>query len=93
MPRRRQHRPVGGVSTDGTARSSLPALLSAKLSSAFVGVSLRTWWRLDSSGKVPAAVRVGNAKRWRTQELKDWIDSGCPDRAKWEATARSTAKK
>jgi predicted DNA-binding transcriptional regulator AlpA len=72
---------------------SSPALLSAKSSSALVGVSLRTWRRLDSSGKVPAAVRINNAKRWRSQELWEWIQSGCPDRAKWEATARGTAKK
>jgi predicted DNA-binding transcriptional regulator AlpA len=82
-----------GSRKDGTAWFSSQALLSAKLSSALVGVSLRTWWRLDSSGKIPAAVRVGKAKRWRTQELEDWIAAGCPDRAKWEATARSTAKK
>ena len=74
--------------SDGTVWSGSPSLLSAKRSSALVGVSLRTWWRLDSSGKIPAAVRIGNAKRWRTLELKDWIESGCPDRVKWEAIRR-----
>jgi predicted DNA-binding transcriptional regulator AlpA len=71
---------------DACARA--PALLNAKRAASLVGVSMRTWWRLNSAAKIPAAVRVGHSKRWRVQELEEWIEAGCPDRRKWEAIRR-----
>lgn len=68
------------------------SLLSRRTSCAIAGVSVRTWSRLEAAGKIPAPTRVGKAKRWRAQELKDWIDAGCPDRARWEALKRNRRK-
>jgi predicted DNA-binding transcriptional regulator AlpA len=79
--------------SEHTAWPGSPALLSAERSSMLAGVSVRTWSRLNSAGKIPSAVRVGKAKRWRAQELKDWIESGCPDRARWEAMLRGKSKR
>ena len=70
--------------TEKSVVSSQAELLSARESAALCGVSVRQWWRWDSSGKVPAAVKIGSTKRWRRDELRQWIDAGCPLRMKWE---------
>ena len=58
-------------------------LLPAGDASATSGVSLRTWARLDASGRIPAAIRLGGRKLWRAAELADWTAAGCPPRAEW----------
>lgn len=61
-------------------------LVSAKKAAAICGMSLRTWWRKDAAGQVPAAVTVGGSstKRWRFEELRRWCEVGCPSRDNWE---------
>lgn len=61
-------------------------LLSASQAASLCGVSVRQWWRLDSMGKVPTHIRIGNTKRWRRIELQKWINAGCPSREEWEAS-------
>jgi prophage regulatory protein len=53
-------------------------LLAAEEVAAMLGVSERTLWRLLSAGKVPKPVRFGRNTRWRVDEVKEWIDRGCP---------------
>jgi hypothetical protein len=39
---------------------------------------------LKNSGRLgPTAIRLGRCRRYRTAELKDWVNAGCPDRARW----------
>lgn len=59
-------------------------LLTPREAATVCGFSLRTWWRLDSAGKIPAAVRFGRSKRWPAEVLRRWIEAGCPDRQRWE---------
>jgi predicted DNA-binding transcriptional regulator AlpA len=61
-----------------------PALLRDREAARMCGVSAATWWRWYAAGKTPEAVRVVGVTRWRADELRDWIDGGCPDRAEWE---------
>jgi len=49
------------------------------------GLSERTLWRLNDSGKLPTAVRIGHSVRWRREDIEEWIRQGCPDRATFEA--------
>lgn len=37
---------------------------------------------MDQSGKLPAAVRVGHAKRWLRAAIIAWLAGGCPSRRK-----------
>jgi len=67
-----------------------PLLLSASQAAAMCGISIRQWWRWDSMGRVPTAVRIGSTKRWRHEELKSWIQHGCPARKAWEEFQKST---
>lgn len=62
-----------------------PLLVTGGLLALLLGVSKRHIERLDVSGKLPDAVRLGRSKRWRRAEIEAWLLAGCPDRAHWEA--------
>ena len=43
--------------------------------------------RLDSSGKLPAPVYIGKAKRWALDGpngIREWLRLGCPDRLRFK---------
>ena len=58
-------------------------LLDGREAARLCAVGLRTWRRLDSSGRVPLPVRIGRRVLWRADELREWIVAGCPSRARW----------
>jgi len=70
-------------------------LVSAKKAATICSMSLRTWWRKDAAGQVPAAVRIGGSstKRWRLEELHRWSEAGCPSRDQWEQIKRALGNK
>lgn len=74
-----------GMSTrtqnDAPDRLALPAPDTAKL----LGISERHLWSLSASGRLPAPIRLGRSVRWRLDELRAWLDAGCPPRDRWEA--------
>ncbi len=47
-------------------------------------VSVKTVTRMDQSGKMPAAIRVGHGKRWLRSTIVAWLAAGCPSRRGWE---------
>ena len=53
-------------------------LLSAENLAKMLDVSVRTLWRLRSSGKLPRPVKIGGSVRWRADEVREWIAEGCP---------------
>lgn len=61
---------------------AVPAIDAARL----CGVSRATWFRLNSAGRIPAPVRIGSVPRWRVEELRAWLEAGCPTRERWMAT-------
>ena len=60
-----------------------PLLLSARQVADLLGIGLSTLWRLVSSGRTPEPVKLGRCTRWRADELRAWIDAGCPSRDRW----------
>ncbi len=64
----------------------LPLLLSARQVADLLGIGLSTFWRLHSSGRTPAAVRLGRCTRWRRDEIQRWIFADCPARDRWEVS-------
>ena len=44
-------------------------LLSDQSASALLGISRATWWRRVADGTFPAPVKIGNATRWRRDEI------------------------
>jgi len=61
-----------------------PQLLSAKALARMLCLSKRSIFRLNSSGKIPAPLRVGGAVRWSAEECAEWLAAGAPDRKTWE---------
>lgn len=47
-------------------------------------VSERTLWRMWNSGEMPKPIRIGRAVRWRYEELKAWVEAGCPPQEEWQ---------
>ena len=60
-------------------------LLSAKTLGQMLGLSKRQIFRLNSSGKIPAPVRIGGAVRWSAEEISAWLAAGAKDRRTWES--------
>lgn len=59
--------------------------LTARQAAKLLGISTRHLWALNSSGRLPAPIRLGRSVRWRRDELQAWLDANCPSRDKWEA--------
>jgi len=72
--------------TEATQTEKL--LLDAKEAARLCGVSRSLWFRLHSSGRCPLPVRLGRRTLWRRAELVRWVESGCPERLKWENLKR-----
>jgi len=59
-------------------------LLDAAGAAAVLGLSRSAFYQLDVSGLVPGPVRLGTIRRWSRDELRRWVEEGCPPRTKWE---------
>jgi prophage regulatory protein len=62
-----------------------PLLVPAEVAGAMCGRSEASWWRDLAAGRIPAPIKLGGRTLWRTQELRAWVEAGCPDRRVWEA--------
>ena len=61
-------------------------LLSAKALGQMLSLSKRQIFRLNSSGKLTAPLRIGGSVRWDLEEdIKPWLAAGAPDRKTFEA--------
>ncbi len=52
-------------------------------------ISDRSVRRLVAAGRIIPPVRLGGCVRWRADELRTWIASGCPRVAEWIKQRRS----
>ena len=59
--------------------------VSARTAAVMFDVSLATWRRWDSAGRVPKPARVGGTVRWLRDDLERWSKSGMPSRGDFEA--------
>ncbi len=67
-----------------------PLLIDARGVAAMLGRCERSLRRDDEAGRIPRPVLLGRSRRWRLEELRAWVQAGCPDRAAWEAVGRET---
>ncbi len=64
------------------ATSGKAVLIAVTELAELLGVSVRTAWRKESTGHLPAPVRIGGLVRWRRAEIMQWIDDGCPKKGR-----------
>jgi predicted DNA-binding transcriptional regulator AlpA len=60
-------------------------LVGAEVAGAMCGRSEASWWRDHAAARVPAPVKLGGRTLWRVEELRRWVEAGCPSRKVWEA--------
>ena len=59
-------------------------LISAAELGKLLGVNKSTVWSWHSSGRIPLPVHIGGTTRWKAEEIRRWVEAGCPPRAQWE---------
>src|SRR5438128_158512 len=60
-------------------------LVSAEVAGSMCGRSEASWWRDHAAKRIPAPVKLGGRTLWRVDELRRWVEAGCPVRSVWEA--------
>ncbi|MCE9533793.1 MAG: hypothetical protein K8T89_22090 [Planctomycetes bacterium] len=77
------------------ARMLAPAALLLDISAlaALLSRSVPSLRRDDAAGRLPSALRLGGSKRWRADEIKRWVEAGCPSREKWVAINQNINRK
>lgn len=79
---------VGSISK--SSKAFPPVAIGAKQASAMFCVSVRSWERWNSSGKIPAPINMGiSCRRWDREELLAWWKAGAPGRDNWEQRKRA----
>jgi predicted DNA-binding transcriptional regulator AlpA len=63
-----------------------PLLLDAAGLARLLSVSRSGLYQWLASGRVPSPVRLGRRALWRAGEIRQWVDAGCPPRARWKPT-------
>jgi len=69
------------MSNTGTTEKLLRAVDVGRI----LNLSKRQIFRLNSSGKIPAPIRIGGAVRWAESTIAEWLAAGAPDRKTFEA--------
>lgn len=69
----------------GEPLSEFRGLLRPKDAARFLGISRSTLYRHNDMGLLPRSVKIGGCRGWRVEELRRWLDEGCPGRDRWEA--------
>lgn len=65
--------------SQAAAEHAAPRLIAVSEVATMLGVSVRTVWRLASSGALPPPLRLsGQLRRWRESDVADWIAAGGP---------------
>ena len=53
-------------------------LIDSKQMSQLLRVSRTTVYEMRTQGKLPKPIQLGRAVRWSYEEIKRWVDAGCP---------------
>jgi predicted DNA-binding transcriptional regulator AlpA len=62
-----------------------PLMVGAKEAARLCGAKKTTWKAWNDSGKIPSPIRISARKiLWRVEELRSWLNMGCPPRHKWQ---------
>jgi len=61
-----------------------PLLLRAEQAAPLCGLAVSTWYALMASGQTPPSIKLGKARLWRTDLLRQWCQLNCPTIEKFE---------
>jgi predicted DNA-binding transcriptional regulator AlpA len=63
--------------------TKMPVLLGPRDLSIVLQISERSIKRLLARGDIPAPHRFGNQLRWRSDEIRAWLEAGMPKQDRW----------
>lgn len=61
-------------------------LIDIRTLSALLDRSIAALERDATAGRLPRAVRLGGSRKWVRAEIEEWVATGCPVRAEWDAS-------
>ncbi len=61
----------------------VPLLVDADALATLLCISPRQVSRLNSAGKLPPSITLGRCRRWRVDEVREWLAAGGPPRSRW----------
>ena len=83
-----QHALYGGeVPSDEEKRLLIDTREVARL----LDVCDRTIFSMEKDGRMPPSIKIGRAVRWNLEELRAWVNEGCPCQAEWSWPARQNS--
>jgi excisionase family DNA binding protein len=59
-------------------------LIDSRQAAKLLKVGERTLWRMWNEGKMPRPIHIGQAVRFRYEELQAWVNAGGPPQKEWE---------
>ncbi|NOT02793.1 MAG: helix-turn-helix domain-containing protein [Phycisphaerales bacterium] len=60
-------------------------LLNVRELAARLRISTRQVWKLQSAGRLPRALRIARATRWKEEDVNRWCQLNCPPLHEFEA--------
>jgi predicted DNA-binding transcriptional regulator AlpA len=66
-----------------------PLLVGAREAAGVCARSEASWWRDHAARRIPAPIRLGGRTLWRVEDLRMWVELGCPSRSEFEARRRA----
>jgi predicted DNA-binding transcriptional regulator AlpA len=70
--------------TDENSLTKQALLVSADQAARLLGLSRAHFYSQLSAGRIgPMGYEFGRRKLWSVEELRRWVESGCPPREKW----------
>lgn len=66
-----------------------PLLVDITSLSQILARSIPALERDTAAGRIPRPLRLGRSKRWRFDEIREWVAAGMPSRREWETRRRT----
>jgi len=60
--------------------ATLPLMLDVQTVAKLLKCSGRHVYRLSDSDRMPRPLKIGSLVRWRRDDIRQWIDDGCPSK-------------
>lgn len=58
-------------------------LMSNREAAKMLKISEKTIWNMYMSGRMPKPIRIGQRVLWGYEELRAWVNAGCPHAEDW----------
>lgn len=72
------------MSANSSTAAAEPLLIDINEVARLTGFSRGKLYSMQSTGAMPAPLKVGRSTRWRRADIEAWVDLGCPKRDEFE---------